>query len=529
MTFEFLLGFRSQLFRRISFVNLVVGASLWSLVANGFYSPSGVNAEVTYDSYIYVEGARPNSTEARDEVYQTLNFMAGPLQKIKPNAGPKYDHQITIKSISDTGARVPSLYNTSEQSILWKVDYSYKGTFIIERENYQNLRLRIPLNRRRIYEQGLDTRYRVSAEQARNESLNERVQRLLRLHPCIAYDYEGYLNEAHFWYFWSPQARRTFGLFGGSQECHLKTGEHYIEVAPTIRLLNDPSPRTQTFPEYERLKGEDGYINMVFVFGADKDENGMKRPEDTNDANVENYKNMIRYLTRNGFSETRWNQARFNDFCRISHYQLTQTISEMENPELKIRAKVLWGTTSTAMDSRGEPLSIPFYCLLSHGLADGSLIQYVAHSGMGSSVYINQLRDRLASFAFRMNPSKYQIMMFIGCSSYGYYNELFNREKRMSEVQSQRHQGSRGGNGLLNMTAAQITQRSQNLDVISNGLVAYFDRLTTATLPMVEAILEWKRSGEVRKASYQQILGKMEMQPTALTNVTGDEPNESAK
>lgn len=158
----------------------------------------------------------------------------------------------------------------------------------------------------------------------------------------------------------------------------------------------------------------------------------------------------------------------------------------------KITVRLLWGTTSSGNQS------YPFYCLLNHAVTSSSVIVYNAHSGLGASVFLQQLRKDL-NLPFYMNTNQYQIFGFNGCSSYGYYNLDFFGEK----------------------VTASDPQGTKNLDVITNGIAGNFFDLGKMTMSLVEAVLDWSQSG--KKTSYQEIINRM--RTPYMTAVNGDEDN----
>lgn len=412
------------------------------------------------------------------EIKRTLTYMAGPLQKLEPHGGPKYDETLRVGEIVFRDGA-------------WQANYSYDGTFIVDKDNYRNLKIYLPYDYREIYKQ----------------AKNANATNVLAENPCVDSEYLPYMDFDHFWYFWNPFKK------GSSRrgDCKLQAGVHYEVITPHVEIINNFV--RQSYPEYEKLP-KNGNIEMLLVIGANEDANGFLKPDRSNDdANVDTYKNMVRYLERKGFTQTVWTDADYRSICQTNQ-STTQTISDFTKRigQHNYRIRLFWGTTSV----RDE--SYPFYCVLSHGLANASLIQYNAHSGMGSSVYLQQLRNRLHQFPFRMNPDQYQILVFNGCSSYGYYNDMFFREKRRSQQQA-----ARVSQNAYLQPSDQIYRETKNLDMITNGLVAYFHNLTKMTTPIMDAVFAWSETG--RRTSYQDIVDDMEPSPTALTNVTGEEDN----
>lgn len=421
-------------------------------VAHGFYSNSGVEADVSFEADYQMEGAQPSQADALGELRNLIYYMAGPLQQSSPIAGPKFDHRLRVLSITPAQGG-------------WRVRYQFSGTFVIEAKKFQNFKIFLPKSAKNIY------------RQAYNPSGWSPFTR----HPCIEAQLEEYLSEKYFWYFWNPQ----------KSGCRLKAGEHYDVITPKVSLKNNFS--NQSFPEYERLPNPAGDLDIMIFFGVDQDKNGLKSPESSGDVNAPNFRQIARSLSRQGFNQRRWNSQDFQTFCSTNK-PLDQTIDEFSRQDgpRKITVRVLWGMTSL------RPEALPFYCLLNHAVSRSSVTIYNGHSGLGASLFLTQLKQQYP-YPFQLNKSQYQILAFNGCSSYGYYNIDFFRDKATSSD----------------------PEGTKNLEVITNGIAGSFGDLGDMTLSILNAVLDWSKSGE--KTSYQKIIDRMGT--SYLTSVNGDEDN----
>lgn len=232
---------------------------------------------------------------------------------------------------------------------------------------------------------------------------------------------------------------------------------------------------------------------MLLVFGADKDPLGLKAPESNGDHNAKNFRDVLSSLKRKGFSSRRWTSSDFQSFCK-SNAAFEQTIEELSRQDgnRTVTIRMLWGITSAGSQS------FPFHCLLNHAVTNSSIVIYNGHSGLGSSVFLQQLRIDL-NLPFYLNKDQYQIFAFNGCSSYGYYNLDFFLEKR-SEADP---------------------QGTKQIDILTNGIAGSFYDLGRMTLSLVDAVLDWSRSGQ--QTSYQEIIRRMKT--SSMTAVNGDEDN----
>lgn len=420
--------------------------------AHAFYSNTGVEVKVSYEANLLLSGPEPGEADVIWELRNSTYYMSGPMQFNEPKAGPKFDHDVKVLSIT----RVANG---------WSARYQFAGTFIVQNKNYQNLKIYMPRSSRHIFKQAQIPNALTKAGQ----------------NPCIQDPNPEHLDEKFFWYFWNPH----------KSGCKLQAGVHYDVITPKIQLIQNAT--TESFPEYSRLPNKDGNLEMFLIFGADRDELGMKAPEGNKDYNAGNFRDLLSKLRNRGFANRRWSQADYQNFCQTSK-TTTQTIEELTRVDggRKITIRMLWGTTST-----GEQ-SYPFYCLLNHAVSNASVVLYNAHSGLGASVFLQQLKQDV-NLPFEMNTNQYQLFGFNGCSSYGYYNLDFFREK---------------------MTAID-PHGTKNLDVMTNGIAGNFYDLGRMTLSVVDAVLDWSRAG--KKTSYQEMIQRMKT--PYMTAINGDEDN----
>lgn len=420
--------------------------------AADFWSNTGSEVVASFEHTLWMRGARPSGSDARWEAEQLSWYMAGPLQRSNPIAGPKHDQKIEILSIEPL------------DESRWAVRFLYTGTFIVESSNVENFRITLPFDRKAIY---------------RDAQIGGR-------NPCTDSIYS---TETYFWYFWSPDR----------VGCPLREGVHYgVSKANVSSVIRPEGP---TYPEYARLVNPNGEIKMTLLFGADKDENGKIDPMlkksfgrwANNDYNAGNYRDIREKLVKAGFTGRLVPMSELGAECRRS-LPIGQTLTEWQRNDSRstLKVRLFWGITSTHEEN------MPYLCLLDSALANDSLAIYNGHSNLGATANLPWLRSR-TGLALEFNRSQYQLLAFNGCSSYGYYNFDFFKEKSGP--------GDPAG--------------TRQMDIITNGIAGDFYDLGKMTWSVVDAVLDWSATGEA--TSYQTIINRMKTR--YLTAVNGDEDN----
>ena len=263
---------------------LLAVSSAWANTGTRFYSQKGIDVDVQFSTYIDIEGSEHHalhlphnvSTYVNTEIRKSLNFMAGPLQYTTPNAGPRYDHNIQI-------LRVQYIGNDT-----WRAHFNYSGRFIVAKEGWENLVIYLPINSKRIYDQG-----QISG-----------ATDPIKKNPCVTNTL--YLESHQFWYFWNPHNTRGGSWFTEPEKCPLQQGVHYHKITPQVAMRNHSE--AEFSPEYEKLVHTNAYgereLEVLLIYGSDKDELATDDPYHSRDHNAANFVAAVRGLQGRGERRT---------------------------------------------------------------------------------------------------------------------------------------------------------------------------------------------------------------------------------
>lgn len=437
--------------------------------ADAYYGARSTEAELTYQAQANIpwtraigavtaaslnqEGAqRKRALEAVDAQVQHLmgTFQAASFQEKFGHPGV-LGESYEIRFVAATPA--------GEASRLL-VTYQFKGKVVFGKGAFsgptRDVPLVLPLAADRIY----------------GQTLNERGH-----NPCTD---DHYNSEGDFWYFWDAD----------QEGCPLKD----VREDPVLRLKGKLKRLTSTrasYPEYDLLYGDNGNgkdVEASIFFGYIDDVESVRIPRRRDDAKTA-FKFVERELkdrdfvlveSRDAFREYSNGSIRQGiNFLRVYEKEITA----LRKP-VKMRVKML--LTDTSIDSA----DVTFHRHLEKALEKSDIVIYDGHSGLGAYLDLALLPKSI-----RLNPSKYQIFYFNGCSSYPYFRGAFFDAKK--------------GSG--------------NLEIVTSGLPTYSD----TSGPNAMAFLARFLDGETK--TYQTILRELEESNaengTYLTGVSGDEDN----
>lgn len=420
--------------------------------ASDYYSPSAEEAVLEFDGVHKARltdeaDATPvNPGDVQWEVSRLMLYLGGPMGEAAVKAGPKYDGKTEILGYDRLGH---GWYN---------IRYHFRGTFTIERTHGATYRVLVPRDVATLYA-------RAQAPGATEAARN----------PCTN---SWFTSEYYFWYFWNPDAKG----------CPLRAGVDYDAYDATVTPI--PNVLAARYPDYPRLVGADGVLPVSIMFGANEDEYGTRPPEGNPDYNAANFLDVERRLVAAGFTKHRLSAGELATFCPGAD----ATVSELrrDNGARHVVVRMLWGATHPGHHAEG------FACVLNEALAGSAVMIYSAHSGLGQSIYLQEFREE-SHLPLVVNPARYQLFAFNSCSSYGYYNADFFRDKRTP--------ADPGG--------------AANLDVITSGTSTDFDKIAHATWDEVKPVLDWSRGGAW--TSYQDIVDRIDQ--GTLTGVSGIRDN----
>jgi hypothetical protein len=332
--------------------------------AFAYYSKDSYEAEITFTGMVEIPDDTPDPLIKPSYINLQLLYLAGPLGAAARKSAAKSDEKVEIlgkQRDSKTGKL--------------RVRYRYAGTFVLDNEIQDVMKVRLPLN----------------PHEAREHAGEE----------CFSYG-SRYLMA----YFWNPLGKG----------CKLVEGVDYFSTDGAIvkKLANT----TSTTPAYERLANANGEIRLILAFGADVDGKGRLGPDKNDDYNAPNYRETRKFLLDQGFSSRIVPVEQRERECGTAK-PLAAAPGHVEEFTRKdggrqIVARLFWGISNLGEESNA------FYCMAKEAAERGSVFLYSGHSRVGG-LDLQYMGDQIGS-PIKMNKGQYQIYGFFGCSSYGYYN-----------------------------------------------------------------------------------------------------------
>jgi hypothetical protein len=352
-------------------LNRLLSAALASVLflvtgSTGFayYSKDSYEAEVTFTGMVEIADDTPDFLIMPSYVSLQLLYLAGPLQAAPRKAAAKSDEKIDILG----------KYRDSRTGKL-HVRYRYAGTFVLDNEFQDVVKIRLPLNPDTIGEHSNDDCF--------SEGGGHRMA-----------------------YFWNPLGKG----------CKLVEGVDYFTADGAIvkRLANTGN----TTPAYERLTDGNGEIRIVLAFGADNDNKGKLAPNKNDDYNAASFRDTRKFLLDQGFRartvpvEERERECGSPKSLAISPGYVDEFTRQDNGRRIVVR--LFWGVANIGDESNA------FFCMMKEAAERGSMFLYSGHSRVGG-LDLKYMGDQIGS-PIKVNHSQYQIYGFFGCSSYGYYN-----------------------------------------------------------------------------------------------------------
>lgn len=345
-----------------------------------FVSKRASEAILSFSHRVLIQAAtKPTLGIAKEQVFQQIQHLFGPMERAEYSGVPKEDHKVTITSIK-----------ASAKEGVYEINYDYSGTSVIENGPRKYFDVYLPNNP--------DLIYSASMIGSTNTCTDEHYQ-----------------SEGDFWYFWSPAPTYP--------ECKLKEGRDFEVVHANIERIK-PDAKT-TYPEYHRLM-QDGVINIHFLFGLDNPTHGHN-PNTSNDINADAYKKVREELIQMGYSLRRVELSEI--------HKVVQTIDEKQVPfveelsknfpskNLTVRVRLFFGETGITENSR------TFHFFLRDALENASVMIYGGHSGLGGHLDLDSIQ-KIRQFKIKPPKDTYQIYFFNSCTSYTYYNAMYFQRKR---------------------------------------------------------------------------------------------------
>ena len=329
-----------------------------------YYSRDSYEGEVTFTGTVEIPDDTPDFLITTSYINTQLLYLAGPLQAASKKSAAKTDAQIDVLG-KHRDSKTGKLH----------ARYRYAGTFVLDNDIQDVVKIRLPFNPDTIREQSAD--------------------------DCFSYG-----SRYRMGYFWNPVGKG----------CKLVEGVDYFTADAVIvkKLANT----TNTTPAYERLTDANGEIRMVVAFGADYDHKGRLPPDTNDDYNAPNYRDTRKFLLGQGFSvravpadQRERECASAKPFAAWPGYVEEFT---RQDPARKIVVRLFWGIANIGEESNA------FFCMAKEAAERGSVFLYSGHSRVGG-LDLEYMGNQIGS-PIKVNRSQYQIYGFFGCSSYSYYN-----------------------------------------------------------------------------------------------------------
>ncbi|MBI3544886.1 MAG: hypothetical protein HY075_16560 [Deltaproteobacteria bacterium] len=340
------------------------------------------------------------------------------------------------------------------------LSYDFRGTVVFQKESFHGrderyVPLKLPLAPDLIYPLGLVKSH------GREKNL------------CTDREY----NDADdFWYYWDPDM----------DGCPL-SGNYTDVIHPRGKLVRLPNTQL-SYPEYDRLYGDNGNgknVDIAVFLGFIEDQNvDGKRPKRGDEA-LTAFKYIENDLKERGYELTeKKNRFRVDEKGNESDGINFLRRYEADVGEVHVRVLVILADT----DHESTDATFRHYFVRLASSSD--ILVYDGHSGLGENFDLGKMPG------LWLDPNKYQIMLFNGCSTYPYVNGQYFRAK--------------GG--------------TRNLEIVTAGLPEFASTSGPNVVTFLDPFLKAKT------LSYQKILSDMEIsngdEGTYLVGVKGDEDNE---
>ncbi len=265
-----------------------------------------------------------------------------------------------------------------------------------------------------------------------------------------------------FWYFYDPfrDGCKHLGQPPLSQIVR-------FHVTPVSRKKMDLTPKLP----YLRGNNGNGDLFSIYVIHGYADSSSKNTSDDEGRVS---FKDLNTYLLENGFTETREHQSRV-----IPMYVYQKEIHLDNGKKINVQLKHL--LVETSINSRSKT----FAKFFKDAVATADVIYYGGHSGLGGTLDIPSLEEKVGPFQF--NPKKKQIFYFESCASYSYYLQHFGKQKTTAKI-----------------------------DIITNGLASYFYTSHAVLTTFLEHLLSTKS----KDTPWAEILGDMESVLNGSTYLT---------
>ncbi len=274
---------------------------------------------------------------------------------------------------------------------------------------------------------------------------------------------EHYDSITDFWYFYDPYRDGCEYL-----------GRPPLAETATLEITHSQKRKLDLNLRLDLLRGNNANGEKLRI---DIIQGFSDSAQDPEDIGRQNFEGLQEYLTAQGY-ERKLLQA------HPSRTQLRFTKSmDLNNNPTKVEINTL--LVDSNIDSKG----VTFAKFFKAAVEESDVVYYTGHSGLGGTLDIALLEEKAGGFKF--HSQKRQIFYFDSCSSYSYYLWPFRAEKTRAR-----------------------------LDIVTNGLSAYFDTGLGGLTTFLEHVLD----PDVEDHTWPEVLTAIEDQMdghTYLVNVGG--------
>jgi len=418
-------------------VALACGLGVPALAVPGLISGSSVlpylgaassEAILTFVGKVqFTSKKEPTESLAREKIEDQLSYINGPLEAGFTPKEPK-KHFVQIEQTKPLPMAVPKgavhpkhvLYDiqwkkigTGKDGDIYEAEYAFEGEMIVKNAKSTFYRITLPKRPDLIYQSAV-TSSTVSG-----------------MNMCSDNEHQ---MESSFKSVWNPD-------YTG---CKLKEGSDYQKFDAFLWPSN-PAPKT--YPEYHRLPGTDGVIRMKLVFGmfqAAKTMNSMI----SDDLGAIQFRKFREEIKKDGF-------VRDEAQSKVLPEYTTELWSK-KTPKGRTEIELFFGVTHYQL-----PQAIHFHRFYQKAAKEGALIIYNGHAGFGSNVHPDAIK-KASNIDIEFDPSRYQMVFLNGCSTYGYYRDLYLQKKS-----------------------------AKNIDLIATAIPALFKEQSDASIKVVRAVDAW--------------------------------------
>jgi len=345
------------------------------------YAKKGHEHKVSFQGLYRSEYSQLSELENRNltqEILHMTPFLFGPL---------------TYRSIGGVqkGERVQPLIESAYiEAGRVVVPFNYKGTWLIQRDNLENLQLPFPYSLTDIEQSDWKT--------------------------CTETDSADHSTWSFLWYFWDPTRAG----------CTNKLGQEYQII--DIAIKEETVQTTNTYPEYQNmihLVNGIPTFEMTFAFGYVDDSNASNPFKDS-DYGVQQFQSFYRQLKTQllplGFKETPLLQSDYT----VGNKKIGSLFSGTKNGTV-VKISVVAAAGVDQMD-----LFATSYAQKHQGF-----FGWFGHSRVGAGFDAQMMRNKLRFHPDRYSiVSDYQLIYWAGCNSYSYYTLPFFEMK--SELDPQK-------------------------------------------------------------------------------------------